>query len=142
MSDQSARSTIGEIETPRTDSHLAHLNLPDGRKVGIPNETVALLRQLERESEYRWQELRRRERTLESVLSQSERIYTKADMEAACKIAVAAHKNYGKSAADFAETQLKRACHLLREANPERRAWAEDRDQFLEIVGEFKEPKE
>lgn len=74
--------------------------------------------------------------------SQSERIYTKADMEAACKIAVAAHKNYGKSAADFAETQLKRACHLLREANPERRAWAEDRDQFLEIVGEFKEPKE
>ncbi len=35
--------------TPRTDAHLAHLNLPDGRKVGIPNETLDLLRQFERE---------------------------------------------------------------------------------------------
>lgn len=38
--------------TPRTDAHLSHLNLPDGRKVGIPNETVELLRQLERELEH------------------------------------------------------------------------------------------
>ncbi len=35
--------------TPRTDAHLAHLNLADGRKVGIPDETVNLLLQLERE---------------------------------------------------------------------------------------------
>ncbi len=36
-------------DTPRTDEHLSHLNLPDGNKIGIPIETVALLRQLERE---------------------------------------------------------------------------------------------
>jgi hypothetical protein len=36
-------------ETPRTDAHLRHLNLPDGYKVGLPTETVDLLRQLERE---------------------------------------------------------------------------------------------
>lgn len=36
--------------TPRTDAHLSHLNLPDGRKVGIPDETVKLLKTLERES--------------------------------------------------------------------------------------------
>ncbi len=42
-------SPAGAAPTPRTDAHLAHLNLPDGRKVGIPNETLDLLRQLERE---------------------------------------------------------------------------------------------
>lgn len=40
---------MAESLTPRTDEHLAHLNLPDGRKMGIPDQTVALLRQLERE---------------------------------------------------------------------------------------------
>ncbi len=42
-------SPAGAAPTPRTDAHLAHLNLPDGRKVGIPNEALDLLRQLERE---------------------------------------------------------------------------------------------
>jgi hypothetical protein len=37
-------------DTPRTNAHLSHLNLPDGRKVGIPDQTVALLRELERQS--------------------------------------------------------------------------------------------
>lgn len=40
------------------------------------------------------------------------------------------------------ERDLKRACHLLREANPARRAWTEERDRFLEEQGEFKEPSE
>ena len=49
MSDIPSTRTIKLSETPRTDAHLAHLNLPDGRKIGIPNETVALLRDLEHE---------------------------------------------------------------------------------------------
>lgn len=32
---------------PITDAHLSHLNLPNGGKVGIPDVTVMLLRQLE-----------------------------------------------------------------------------------------------
>jgi hypothetical protein len=40
--------TARESETPETDAHLSHLNLPDGNKVGIPIETVALLKKLER----------------------------------------------------------------------------------------------
>lgn len=40
------------------------------------------------------------------------------------------------------ERDLKRACQLLRDANPERRAWTEERDRFLEEQGEFKEPRE
>jgi hypothetical protein len=43
---------------------------------------------------------------------------------------------------DELEKDLKHACHLLREANPNRRAWMESRDQFLVDMGEFKEPKE
>lgn len=38
--------------------------------------------------------------------------------------------------------ELKTASRLLREANPERRAWVEERDRFLEKLGEFKEPRE
>lgn len=53
-----------------------------------------------------------------------------------------AHRKAEASYVASLESDLKRACHLLREANPERRAWAEERDQFLESVGEFKEPKE
>lgn len=35
-------------DTPRTDAHLAHLNLPDGRKIGLPDATVEFMFQLER----------------------------------------------------------------------------------------------
>jgi hypothetical protein len=42
------RPAAPESETPETDAHLSHLNLPDGNKVGIPIETVALLKSLER----------------------------------------------------------------------------------------------
>jgi len=35
-------------DTPITDEHLNWLNLPDGRKVGIPDQTVDLLKDMER----------------------------------------------------------------------------------------------
>ena len=53
-----------------------------------------------------------------------------------------AHRKAEKAYVDSLERDLKRACHLLREANPERRAWMEERDRFLESVGEFKDPPE
>lgn len=52
------------------------------------------------------------------------------------------HRKAEKAYVDGLERDLKRACHLLREANPDRRAWVEERDAFLESVGEFKEPRE
>lgn len=36
-------------DTPRTDAHLSHLNLSDGRKIGIPDQTLDLMRHMERE---------------------------------------------------------------------------------------------
>lgn len=41
--------TSATLDTPRTNAHLSHLNLPGGGKVGLPDQTVALLRELERD---------------------------------------------------------------------------------------------
>jgi hypothetical protein len=40
------------------------------------------------------------------------------------------------------ESDLRMACLLLRRANPDNRQWMEQRDSFLDSMGEFVEPKE
>lgn len=55
-------------DTPRTDAVLERWGKISGATAAAFDDTITLARQLERESEHRWRELRQRERALEQAI--------------------------------------------------------------------------